>query len=81
MYEYINVVKFNNEYFEYGDVVAVTMEDGSIKVGSVVIGYDDTPFVSNYWNLALDISEKYHTKILKLKKDKIKNIQRINLES
>ena len=37
MYRLINVVKFNDQYFEHGDEVIVTKNDDSAIVGSMII--------------------------------------------
>lgn len=36
MYNFKEVVKFNNEYFEHGDEVVITNLDGNVIVGSIV---------------------------------------------
>lgn len=74
---FIEVVKFNNEYFEHGDVVAVTTNDDKVIVGSVMISGYSGSFTSKF-SLALDTSEKYHNKRKFIQYGKIKNIQKIN---
>jgi len=50
---FIEVVKFNNEYFEHGDIVAVTTNDNKVIVGSVMIScYSGS--VTSKSSLALD---------------------------
>lgn len=74
---FIEVVKFNNEYFEHGDVVAVTTKNNKVIVGSVMIsGYEGS--FTNKSSLALDTSEKYHNKRKFIYYGDIKNIQKIN---
>lgn len=74
---FIEVVKFNNEYFEHGDVVAVTTNDNKVTVGSVIISGYSGSFTSKS-SLALDISEKYHNKRKFIYYGDIKSIQKIN---
>ncbi len=73
---FIEVVKFNNEYFEHGDVVAVTTNDDKVIVGSVMISGYSGSFTSKS-SLALDTSEKYHNKRKFIYYGNIKNIQKI----
>ncbi len=77
MYDFMSVVKFNDKYFEYGDEVAVTKKDDSVVVGSIIIE-DAEGNETTYWTLYLDISEKYHKKTIFIRKDDIKNIQKVN---
>lgn len=74
---FIEVVKFNNEYFEHGDVVALTTNDNKVIVGSVMISDYSGSFTSKS-SLALDISEKYHNKRKFIRYSEIKSIQKIN---
>lgn len=74
---FIEVVKFNNEYFEHGDVVAVTTNDNKVIVGSVMMSGCGGSF-TNKSSLALDISEKFHNKRKFIYYNDIKNIQKIN---
>lgn len=74
---FIEVVKFNNEYFEHGDVVAVTTNDNKVIVGSVMMSGCGGSFTSKS-SLALDISEKFHNKRKFIYYNDIKNIQKIN---
>lgn len=74
---FIEVVKFNNEYFEHGDVVAVTTNDNKVIVGSVMMSGCGGSFTSKS-SLALDISEKFHNKRKFIYYKDIKNIQKIN---
>lgn len=74
---FIKVVKFDNEYFENGDVVAVTTNDNKVTVGSVMISGYESSFTSKS-SLALDTSEKYHNKRKFIYYGDIKNIQKIN---
>lgn len=78
MYEIIRAVKFNGEYFENGDVVAVTTDDGKVIVGAVMIKNFDNSDTSDS-SLVLDISEKYHSKDTYVYKKNIKNIQKVNI--
>lgn len=74
---FIEVVKFNNEYFEHGDVVAVTTNDNKVIVGSVMMDGCGGSFTSKF-SLALDTSEKFHNKREFIYYENIKNIQKIN---
>lgn len=79
MYSFKEVIKFNNEYFEHGDEVAITNSDGNVLIGSIIIrDKNNTAIVTNIHGVLLDISEKYHQKTLFIYEDKIKNIQKIN---
>ena len=74
---FIKVVKFNNEYFEHGNLVAVTTNDDKVIVGSIMMNGCGGSFTSNS-SLALDISEKFHSKRKFIYYSDIKNIQRVN---
>lgn len=76
MYEVIRVIKFNGEYFENDDVVAVTTNDGKVIVGAVMIRDSDVSPTNNNI-LVLDISEKYHYKKISIYCNSIKNIQKV----
>lgn len=78
MYKYLEVIKFNDDYYEDGEVIAITKEDGSVTVGSIIIGSTYDGSVSNNHLIALDISEKYHQKRAFIYAKEIKNIQRVN---
>ena len=78
MYNYLEVIKFNNEYFEDGEVVTVTKDDGSIIVGSIMIGDKYGGSITDNSSLALDTSEKYHQKRKFIHKNEITNIQKVN---
>lgn len=78
MYNYLEVIKFNNEYFEDGEIVAVTKEDGSVIVGSIMIGNKYSGSITDNSSLVLDISEKYHQKRKFIYKNEIINIQKVN---
>ncbi len=61
MYQALKVIKFNNDYFEDGDVIMVKTKDKRTIIGSVVIdSYSGS--VSDSHSLALDTSEQYHQK-------------------
>lgn len=77
MYRLINVVKFNDQYFEHGDEVVVTKNDDSAIVGSMIIN-DREENKSSDWTLCLDVSEKYHKKTECINYKDIKNIQKVN---
>ena len=70
MYRLINVVKFNDQYFEHGDEVVVTKNDNSV--------IDREENKSSDWNLCLDVSEKYHKRTECINYKNIKNIQKVN---
>lgn len=76
MCKLINVIKFNDNYFEYGDEVVVTKKDNSVIVGSIMIedGYGNV----DHSLLYIDISEKYHRKVDIIIMSDIVNIQKIN---
>lgn len=78
MYSFKEVIKFNSEYFEEGDVVAVTKEDETVVVGAIMIDQTHGGTTSDNHALTLDISEKYHQKRTFIKPKEIKNIQRVN---
>lgn len=80
MYSFKKVIKFNDEYFEHGNEVAVTDLDGNVTVGSIIISDmdDNTSVTTDVHRLLLDISEKYHRKTSFIYGNKIKNIQKIN---
>lgn len=75
MYEVVRAVKFNGEYFENGDIVDVTLNNGKIITGSIMIANDDVSPTNNN-SLALDTSDKYHSKIKYIYNSNIKNIQK-----
>ena len=77
MYSFKEVVKFNDDYFEDKDIVAVTKTDGTVTVGRIMIG-DYNGSVTCSHCLALDISEKYQQKRTFINHKDIKNIQRVN---
>lgn len=70
----INVVKFNNILYEREDIVVVTKKDGTVIVGAITIPYEE----NTTCHLCLDISEKYQSRILKIKFSDIMNIQKVN---
>lgn len=76
MYNFMSVVKFNDQYFEHGDEVIVTKNDDSAIVGSIII--DDENHKSSRYDLYLDVSEKYHRKTEYIHYKSIKNIQKVN---
>lgn len=78
MYKYLEVIKFNDTYFEDGDVIAITKEDGNVIVGSIIIGNKYSGSTTNANTIALDISEKYHEKRTFVYMKEIKNIQKVN---
>lgn len=77
MYNFIEVIKFNNNYFEDGDVVVIAKIDGTVIVGSIMIGNRYGGFVTDENLLVLDTSEKYlqHREFV-YSKD-IQNIQKV----
>lgn len=76
MYNYIEVIKFNDNYFEKGDVVVVTKNNGTVVVGSVIIGEREGESTSKY-TIVLDVSEKYHQKREYISVYDIENIQKV----
>lgn len=78
MYNFLEVVKFDNVYLEDGEVVIVTKTDGSIIVGSIMIGDRCGGSITDKGLLVLDISEKYHQKRKFIYKNEIANIQKAN---
>lgn len=77
MYDFIEVIKFNDKYFENGDIVAITKNDDSVIVGGIMIGnYNGSVTDDNC--IALDVSEKYHQKRAFIYPREIKNIQKVD---
>lgn len=81
MYKLIQVVKFNNEYFEEGEVVEVETTNKGNIVGSILIhnnkrGCENHSTCDTY--LFLDISEKFHQKFISVSNDNIISIKKIN---
>lgn len=77
MYDFIEVIKFNHNYFEDGDIVEITKNDDSVIVGGIIIGnYSGSATDGNC--ITLDVSEKYHQKRTFIYPREIKNIQKVN---
>lgn len=74
MYTFKKVIKFNGQYFEHGNKIVVTKEDGTVIVGRIIIGEHGSSITSDYL-LVLDVSEKYHQKRAYVYPKNIINIQ------
>ena len=73
----LKVIKFNEEYFDNGQVVVVTKENGEVNVGSVLLlDYDGGIVTSNHC-LVLDTSEKFHHERAYIDFKEIANVQRV----
>lgn len=80
MYKLIKVIKFNDQYFENGDVVAVTTKDNSVAVGGIIISdryINDDYNTTTDWNLYINTSERYKTNIKRINYQDIINIQKV----
>lgn len=59
---FMSVVKFNNEYFEHGDIISVITNDNKSFVGRLIMSeWGDSNFTCRDY-IALDTSETFKQK-------------------
>ena len=81
MIKKVDTVKYNEEYFEHGDLVAVEDTNGNTTIGSIIFGYDGReyePFPTTSHALGLDISKQFYSKKIHIRFEQKKSIKRIS---
>ena len=80
MTKLISVVKFDDKYFENGDVISVTTTDEKVYVGSVII---ESYTIQNGLRtdahfLTIDVSDNFIHAVKSIKFSEVKFIQKVN---